>query len=302
MVTDAKTYQMKLRNYIILFCLSLTTLSNVYSLDVGNSAPEILLKDTKGRDVTLSSLKGKVVLIDFWASWCHPCREANPFLIDAYLKFHHKGFEIVSISLDEDKSHWLGAIEHDKLLWETHVSDLKGWESKVVKDYGVEALPTSYLIDRDGKIVSVDPFAEDLELELNEIFVKEISFYPKNASNKLYFSLPIKYEIKDANGKKVLKGFDETVDISSLEQGLFSVKFGGKTEKFLKKGVAISKTKIANHTDELLTFSSEANYELHDSDGKLLKKGKAKSVDIKSLNIGEYFIHLNGHIEKFVKK
>jgi len=272
------------------------------ALDIGNEAPEIILQNTQGKEMSLSSLKGKVVLVDFWASWCHPCREANPILVETYLKYHHKGFEIVSVSLDEDKKHWVDAISKDKLPWKNHVSDLKGWESKTVKDYHVEALPTSFLLDRNGKIVALDPYAEDLELELEDIFLKEISFYPKNVSNKLYLSLPVKYEVRNSKGKKIMKGEGDVVDASSLEEGVYSIKFAGKIEKFLKKNNQFKAIEITSKTNKEIIFSKIAAYEIHSSDGEIIKNGEASSVNISSFEEGEYFLHISGNVEKFIKK
>lgn len=289
--------------YIVISALfSLLVFNTGLALDLGSEAPEIALTSKDGEQVNLSSLKGKIVLIDFWASWCHPCREANPFLVDAYLKYHHKGFEILSVSLDEDKKHWVDAIEHDKLPWKLHVSDFKGWESKVITDYKVEALPTSYLIDRDGKVVALDPFAEDLELELQEIFMKEISFYPKNVSTKLYLSIPTKYQIRDAEGKKLLKGEGDVIDVSTLSPGVFEIEFAGKTEKFLKKGVALEAVKVLSHSNDKITFSRKSAYSIHAVDGKKISEGDADFVSIAQLPSGEYYLHLSENVERILKK
>lgn len=271
-------------------------------IGVGNEAPEIKLKTVEGEEISLSSLRGKIVLVDFWASWCHPCREANPFLTEAYLKYHHKGFEILSVSLDDNKSHWLKAIEQDKLPWKWHVSDLKGWDSKVIQDYKVEALPTSFLVGRDGKIVTLDPFAEDLELELQEIFLKELSFYPKNASNKLYLSIKSDYKITNSSGKKVMKGEGDEVDISSLENGVYTIDFGGKVEKFLKKDALVSSVSIKNFNEDKIDFTGTTDFEIHNLKGDILQKGKGTFADVSKLDIGEYYVHLGDKIEKYIKK
>ena len=117
------------------------------------ATPTFAIADTSGKVLKLSSLKGKYVLVDFWASWCVPCRRENPNVVKAYQKYHGQGFEIVGVSLDTKKDMWLKAIEKDGLSW-YHVSDLKGWESGIVKELGVKMVPTSFLLDKDGKIIA----------------------------------------------------------------------------------------------------------------------------------------------------
>lgn len=131
-------------------------------LKIGNVAPEITLNNTDGQVVTLSSLKGKTVLIDFWASWCGPCRKANPEIRKVYQKFKNKGFEIYGVSFDRDKQAWLNAIKMDKLDW-INVSDLLYWQSPLAKLYNVEAIPYNYLIDKEGKIINKDVNIIELE-------------------------------------------------------------------------------------------------------------------------------------------
>ena len=120
--------------------------------------------------ISLASLKGKVVLIDFWASWCGPCRKENPNVVRTYEKYKNDGFTIMSVSLDTDKDKWIAAIKQDKLTWENHVSDLGGWNSKVGKIYCVNSVPFTVLIDQEGKIINTNLRGEALEKELEKIF------------------------------------------------------------------------------------------------------------------------------------
>lgn len=120
---------------------------------VGALAPEINLPTPDGKNIPLSSLRGKVVLIDFWASWCGPCRAENPNVVKLYQAKKDQGFDVYSVSLDKDKNAWIKAIEKDGLVWPSHVSDLGYWNSSVVKQYGFQGIPFTVLIDREGKIV-----------------------------------------------------------------------------------------------------------------------------------------------------
>lgn len=120
---------------------------------IGSKAPDFTLKDPYGNPVSLSSLEGQYVLIDFWASWCAPCRRENPNVVRIYNEFSSQGFEILGVSLDEDRDRWLAAIEEDNLGWR-HVSDLRGWSSAAGRLYGVNSIPHTVLIDPEGVIVS----------------------------------------------------------------------------------------------------------------------------------------------------
>ena len=140
-------------------------------ISIGKPAIDFTQNDTAGVPVKLSSFRGKYVLLDFWASWCGPCREENPNLVKAYNKYHNKGFEILGVSLDQEngKEKWLTAIHKDGLNW-THVSDLKFWNNAVAKAYGVGAIPQNFLIDPQGKIIAKGLRGEALDKKLSELF------------------------------------------------------------------------------------------------------------------------------------
>ena len=135
---------------------------------VGQMAPEISLNNPEGKEVSLSSLRGKYVLIDFWASWCGPCRQENPNVVRMYEKYKDKGFEIYGVSLDRDEAAWLRAIEKDGLDW-VHVSDLNFWNSTVVPLYNIEGIPMTVLVDKEGKIIAKNLRGPSLEAKLSEL-------------------------------------------------------------------------------------------------------------------------------------
>jgi peroxiredoxin len=137
-------------------------------IKIGDEAPEIALKSPEDKMITLSSLKGKIVLLDFWASWCGPCRAENPNVVRAYSKFKDKGFEVFSVSLDRDKNAWLNAISKDGMPW-THVSDLKHWQSEAAAIYSVSAIPATFLLDRDGKVIAQNLRGPALDKKLEEL-------------------------------------------------------------------------------------------------------------------------------------
>ncbi|WP_035560654.1 TlpA disulfide reductase family protein [Hymenobacter sp. IS2118] len=135
---------------------------------IGAMGPEINLAQPTGGNMALSSLRGKYVLLDFWASWCGPCRQENPNVVNAYNQFKDKGFTIYSVSLDQDKGKWEKAIQADGLTWH-HVSDLAGWNSAGGASYGVKSIPQSYLIDPQGRIVAKNLRGEALAAKLAEV-------------------------------------------------------------------------------------------------------------------------------------
>ncbi len=135
---------------------------------IGTVAPNFSQTNEEGKTVSLSDFRGKYVLIDFWASWCGPCRIENPNIVASYHQFKDKNFTVLGISLDNDKTKWLEAIKSDGLEWK-HVSDLKGWENAVARQYGVTSIPFSLILDPDGKVIAKNLRGEDLKAFLQEL-------------------------------------------------------------------------------------------------------------------------------------
>ena len=135
----------------------------------GMAMPDIALADPSGKQRALSDLRGKVVLVDFWASWCGPCRRENPNVVRAWNEYKDRGFEVFSISLDRDVSKWQRAIDQDGLVWPYHISDLKGWSSVVSQRYGISSIPHAILIDKDGTVVATHLRGSQLERELEKL-------------------------------------------------------------------------------------------------------------------------------------
>jgi peroxiredoxin len=145
--------------------------NSLKKLAVGQPAPEISLPNPEGQVVKLSSMKGKYVLVDFWAKWCGPCRAENPNVVKAFNKYKDKGFTVFGVSLDRSKEDWLKAIKDDGLTW-THVSDLKYWQSEAAKTYNITGIPFSLLLDPNGVIIAKNLRGAALDNKLAEIFAK----------------------------------------------------------------------------------------------------------------------------------
>ena len=156
------------RDYQIL-AERVTTLEKV---GLGQPAVDFALNDTTGNPIAISSFKGKYLLIDFWASWCGPCRRENPNVVTLYNDFNDKGFEIIGVSFDEDGNKWVDAIKQDGLTW-PHVSDLQGWGSAAGKLYGINSIPATVLLDRNGIIVAKNLRGDELRKKLEELYAAE---------------------------------------------------------------------------------------------------------------------------------
>ncbi|MCB0401856.1 MAG: TlpA family protein disulfide reductase [Flavobacteriales bacterium] len=171
----------KFKASIILTAVILITAGFMYkpgNVAIGTKAPELAYKNPDGKVMKLSDLKGQLVLVDFWASWCRPCRMENPNVVKAYHEFkdkkftNGKGFTVFSYSLDQNAAAWKKAIELDKLSWDYHVSDLKGWNSEGANTYGVSSIPSSFLIDGKGNVIAKNLRGPALEETLKK-YLKE---------------------------------------------------------------------------------------------------------------------------------
>jgi thiol-disulfide isomerase/thioredoxin len=275
-----------------------------FGLKIGDQAPEFSVTDPNGKAISLKQLRGKVVLLDFWASWCVPCREANQELVPVYHKFKNQGFEVFSVSLDSRKDPWLAAIKADKLEWSWQGCDLKGWESPIAYLYRIDILPTSYLLDENGIVIGRDLDEYDLEIKLNYVFHEQVNFYPQTVTGKLHFTAPAKYEVYDASGRKVLSGKAQEIDVSLLALGTYTLKYEGRSGQFTKrKSPSTLATFSPTRADDKVYLSRQTEYEVYNSRGKIVLKGVAAEIDVSKLTSGSiYYLNLEGTVGSFFKK
>ncbi|HSU28949.1 MAG TPA: TlpA disulfide reductase family protein [Chitinophagaceae bacterium] len=159
------------KSIFLLACFLLATIAGNTQPHFGDPATEIALPTVAGDTIKLSSLKGKVVLLDFWASWCGPCRSSNKHLAKLYPKLKEKGFEILGVSLDDDKGDWEKAIRKDKVSW-LQVNEPGGPNAPVARNWNIYAIPTSYLLNKNGKLVAIDLEGKELEMKVKELLAE----------------------------------------------------------------------------------------------------------------------------------
>ncbi len=208
-----------MKKIAVIFSLFLFTgaIAQNVGINIGDKAPELVFKSPEGQEIALSSLKGKMVLIDFWASWCRPCRRENPNVVRAYNEFKDKkfqngnGFTVYGVSLDRNKESWINAIKADNLTW-THVSDLKYWNSEAARLYKVRGIPSNFLIDGDGIILAKNLRGNKLEETLKKYLEKTVVDLQNDTKKAIEdFNNNIDKIIKQYNSKL------ESIDKSSSE-------------------------------------------------------------------------------------
>jgi thiol-disulfide isomerase/thioredoxin len=160
---------MKIKNLVLTLSVVLFAFAgNAQLPNITDPRVQIKLPTVKGDSLSLASLKGKVILLDFWASWCRPCRSANKQLVKLYSKYKAQGFEIFSVSLDDDKKDWKAAIAKDKITW-LQVIDANAWNGEIIPRWNISQIPTSYLINKKGDVVSIDLEGKELEENIKKL-------------------------------------------------------------------------------------------------------------------------------------
>lgn len=288
--------------FVFSYCIQAETAQ--INLVVGDKAPDISVQDPTNKTISLSSLRGKIVLINFWSSSCMPCRMKHPELIKIYNSYKNLGFDILSISLDTKRDQWLNAVRLDRLPWPNQGVDLEGWNSKLVNLYGLSGtVSSSFLVDEQGTILKINQNEIELDQTLHYLIFDQPRFYPAVANEKIYFNVISKYSIVDDNGYVVLKGRATEVSVGDLLPGEYTLRYEEKTDKFLKIAPNSSPaTFYPTRTEDFITLSREADYYIYNQRGKLEFKGNGTSIDVRKLPLGVYYLSVEGTIHSFFKK
>lgn len=270
-------------------------------INKGDLAPDFTVSNPQDKKINLYDLKGKTIILDFWASWCGPCRMANPDLVRLYKQYHPLGLEVFSVSLDTKKEPWLKAIEKDKLIWPYHGADLKGWESLPVMLYSVQAVPTSILLD-DNLIVQLRTFdIKELELKLKAIYYDQVNVYPLTTAGIINFSAKSKFQIFDSTSVEVFQGKGEQADISTLKQGNYRVMFEERTEFITKINPPTEKAIPVVLPNISISFATPTSAQLYMSNGHLIGKYTSSKIDLTNLPSGKYWLEINGILTSIEK-
>lgn len=269
----------------------------------GAYAPDFETTDPSGKRIKLSDLRGRIVLLDFWASWCLPCRMANPELVELYWRYNEYGFEVFSISLDTKKEAWEKAIRNDGLTWPFHGSDLKGWDNSIGQLYNVEAIPAAFLIDENGIVLDAGTDLYKVAKRLKAMFEDQIFMFPHVVRDSVFFSDKIKYVVKDTSGNEVLKGKAQSVDIQNLPSGEYYCIFAGKEDRFTKRpfdeGDIV--TFYPENVHDIVTLSRKASYEVFNKRGLVRLSANGSEINMAHLPKGLYYISIEGKLHKVFK-
>ncbi len=306
-----------IRRFTLLFALLLAAggfavaggTNQTATLSVGDKAPDFVLTSVNGQPVRLSEHRGQMVLLDFWASWCGPCRMFNEDVRDVYDNYSKYGLEIISVSLDKDASKWKEAIETDRLHWPKHVSDLRGYDSEVIRAYGIEATPTFILINEQGIITEITNDIFEIDMKLDYLMLKQVHAYPYRSTGRLNFTSKTRYKIFDLRGNEVLSGKDDHASVGHLPIGNYTIEYDGKRENFVRANPGSEKPAFVPQTATTkLTFLPEGHeysYEILYPNGNSISRGKGTGVDLTKLPLRKnavYLVAIDGEVFRFLLK
>jgi cytochrome oxidase Cu insertion factor (SCO1/SenC/PrrC family) len=289
--------------FYLIFTFCLRAESSTIQLAIGDKAPDFTVMNSAGKPITLSTFRGKLILLNFWTSACIPCRVDHPALYQIYNSYKNFDFDVISVSLDTKKDQWLQAVRADQLTWPNNGIDLQGWKSKLVNLYNLKETPTSFLISEEGEILQINQDEITLEQTVHYLIFDQPRFYPVVASEKIYFNVISKYSIIDGNGSTVLKGRSKEIAIDKLLPGEYTLNYENESDRFLKvKPTVPSVTFYPSRVEDVLTLSKESDYYIYNQRGKLEMKGNGTVIDVTTLPLGVYYLSVNGSIQSFFKK